>query len=146
GFRVVPFVTASSGQPFDITIGRDVNGDSIFNDRPAFASDLSRPSIMVTRFGTFDTAPLPGAAIIPRNFGAGPAQVNVNLRIMKPFVVRRHDTIRVDAVVTNLLNRVNAGPPVGSLGSPLFGQSIGLTNTVSSGANRQVHVQLQFLF
>ena len=57
---------------------------------------------------------------------------------MKPFVVRQHDTIRVDAVASNLLNYVNAGPPVGSLGSPLFGQSTGLAGTFSQSANRQV--------
>jgi len=29
--------------PFDITLGQDLNGDSIYNDRPAFASSLSNP-------------------------------------------------------------------------------------------------------
>jgi len=146
GMRLVPFITASSGQPFDITLGRDLNGDSIFNDRPAFATDLSRPSVVVTRFGAFDTLPVTGQPIIPRNLGISPAQVSVNLRITKPFVVRQHDTIRVDLVVSNLLNHVNAAPPVGSLSSPLFGQSTGLATTFSPSANRQVHAQLQFLF
>jgi hypothetical protein len=146
GFRIVPFVTATSGQPFDITVGRDLNGDSIFNDRPAFATDGSRPSVILTRFGAFDTAPLIGQTIIPHNFGAGPAQVSVNLRVMKPFVVHQHDTVRIDAVVSNLFNHVNAGLPVGNLSSPFFGQSIGLSNTLSGSANRQVHLQLQFLF
>jgi len=41
---------------------------------------------------------------------------------------------------------VNGGVPVGSLGSPLFGQSTGLAGTFSQSANRQVHLQLQFLF
>jgi hypothetical protein len=142
----VPFVTASSGQPFDITTGRDLNRDTIFNDRPAFAADVSRPSVVVTPLGAFDTAPQPGAAIIPRDFGQGPAQVSVNLRVMKPFVVHMHDTIRLDAVVSNLFNRVNAGTPIGNLSSPSFGQSIGLANPLTAGSNRQVHVQLQFLF
>src|SRR5205814_9920215 len=101
GFSVVPFVTASSGQPFDITLGRDLNHDSIFNDRPARATDLSRASVVQTRLGAFDTDPLPGAAIAPRNFGTGPAQASVNVRVMKPFVVRLHDTIRLDLVVSN---------------------------------------------
>ena len=70
----------------------------------------------------------------------------MNLRVMKPFVVRQHNTIRFDIVADNLLNHVNGGLPVGNLGSPRFGQSIGLSNPTSAGTNRQVHVQLQFLF
>ena len=35
--RISPFVIANSGAPFNITTGTDLNGDSFFNDRPAFA-------------------------------------------------------------------------------------------------------------
>jgi hypothetical protein len=59
GFRVSPFMVANSGAPFNITIGRDVNNDSLFNARPAFATDLSRPSVVETDFGAFDTSPTP---------------------------------------------------------------------------------------
>ncbi len=34
-FRLSPFLMASSGTPYNITTGQDLNGDSIFNDRPA---------------------------------------------------------------------------------------------------------------
>ena len=146
GVRLVPFITASSGQPFDITVGRDLNGDSIFNDRPAFATGSSRPSVVLTKFGAFDTAPIAGQAIVPRNFGTAPAQVSVNLRLTKPFPLGEHDTLRIDLVVSNLLNHVNAAPPVGNLSSPLFGQSTGLSSTFSPSANRQIHLQLQLLF
>jgi len=71
GLRISPFLRASSGRPFDIVVGRDLNGDSLFNDRPAFATDLARPSVVETAYGTFDTLPLPGASIIPRNYGDG---------------------------------------------------------------------------
>ena len=37
---------ATSGRPFNITVGRDLNGDTLFTDRPAFASDLSRGSVV----------------------------------------------------------------------------------------------------
>ncbi len=85
GLRFNPFIVASSGQPFNIIVGRDLNGDSIFNDRPAFATDLSRPSVVSTPFGVFDTNPLAGQTIIPRNFGAGPGQFTINLRLSKTF-------------------------------------------------------------
>ena len=37
GIRLSPFMMANSGSPFNITTGQDNNGDSIFNDRPAYA-------------------------------------------------------------------------------------------------------------
>src|SRR5579864_1395378 len=83
GFRVSPFMVFNSGAPFNITTGTDLNGDSIFNDRPAFATDLSRPSVVQTSFGAFDTSPIPGQTIIPANFGDGPSQFTLNLRLGK---------------------------------------------------------------
>ena len=78
-------MVANSGTPFNIFIGRDINGDSIFNERPAFATDLSRASVVHTGFGTFDTDPLSGQTIIPSNFGEGPAQFTLNMRVSKTF-------------------------------------------------------------
>lgn len=83
GFRISPFMVANAGAPFNITTGLDGNDDSIFNDRPAFATDLSRPSVVATNFGTFDTAPIAGQTIIPVNFGNSPAQFTLNLRLSK---------------------------------------------------------------
>jgi len=48
-FRLSPFLIAQSGVPFNITTGQDVNGDSIFNDRPAFASPQSLPQNVITK-------------------------------------------------------------------------------------------------
>src|SRR6185312_8599737 len=84
GVRLSPFITASSGAPFNFTTGQDLNGDSIFNDRPFFATGTG-PGIVVSRFGTFSTVPQPGAAVIPINYGEGPAQVSVNMRVSKTF-------------------------------------------------------------
>jgi hypothetical protein len=89
GFRISPFLIVASGRPFDILIGKDLNGDSLFNDRPAFATDLTRPSVVQTAYGTFDTLPLPGATIIPRNYGNGPGQFNLNMHLTKIFTFGR---------------------------------------------------------
>jgi hypothetical protein len=83
--RVSPFVIIRSGLPFNITTGRDTNGDTLFTERPAFATDLSRPSVRITPYGAFDLNPLPGQPIIPRNYGEGPAFYTVNLRLSKTF-------------------------------------------------------------
>jgi hypothetical protein len=83
--RLSPFIVAAAGAPFNITVGQDLNGDSIFNDRPTFATDLTRPSVVKTPYGNFDTSPLPGQQIIPINYGDGPTQFTVNLRLSKTF-------------------------------------------------------------
>lgn len=83
GFRVSPFLVANSGSPYNITTGTDVNGDFQFNDRPAFATDLSRPSVVQTSLGAFDTAPIAGQTIVPMNFGNGPGQFTLNMRLSK---------------------------------------------------------------
>jgi len=80
-----PLLIAQSGAPFNITTGLDNNADSLFIDRPAFATDLSRPSVKQTAFGNFDVAPLPGAQIIPRNYGYGPSYVSLNMRFARTF-------------------------------------------------------------
>lgn len=78
--RFSPFVIASSGSPFNITTGSDGNGDSLYTDRPSFATSSSiRP--ITTKFGVFDALPGPNAVIIPRNYGDGPGQFTVNLRV-----------------------------------------------------------------
>lgn len=83
GLRFSPFITARSGAPFNITTGRDVNGDTVFRERPAFATDLTKPGVVVTPFGAFDPNPAPGQRIIPRNYAEGPGYFSVNLRVSK---------------------------------------------------------------
>ena len=79
-----PFVTMSSGLPFNITTGSDFNGDSIFNARPAFANGAPcGGNIKCTPYGNFNIAPVAGAALIPYNYGNGPAQFSVNIRLSR---------------------------------------------------------------
>lgn len=85
GIGLFPLVIAQSGAPFNIITGLDTNADTIFLDRPAFATDLTRTSVRQTAFGNFDLLPLPGAQIIPRNYGQGPVYFSVNLRVAKTF-------------------------------------------------------------
>ncbi|HUE83073.1 MAG TPA: hemerythrin domain-containing protein [Pyrinomonadaceae bacterium] len=40
--RLSPFIVATSGRPFNIITGRDSNGDTLFTERPAFASASTR--------------------------------------------------------------------------------------------------------
>ncbi|HXI22993.1 MAG TPA: carboxypeptidase regulatory-like domain-containing protein [Pyrinomonadaceae bacterium] len=85
GLSFNPLLVITSGTPFNITIGRDLNGDVLFTDRPALATDLTKPGVIITKFGAFDTNPAAGATIIPRNYGQGPGAIISNLRISKTF-------------------------------------------------------------
>lgn len=85
GISLNTFMIANSGYPFNITIGRDLNGDTFFSERPAFATDLSKPGVIVTPLGAFDPNPVAGQTIIPRNFGRGPGFVSVNMNVGKTF-------------------------------------------------------------
>jgi hypothetical protein len=79
------FMSFSSHSYFNITTGADNNGDTIYNDRPAFATDLTRPSVVKTAFGNFDTAPIAGQTIIPVNYGNAPGVAYVGLHVNKGF-------------------------------------------------------------
>jgi hypothetical protein len=92
-FRLSPFLVASSGTPFNITVPNDLNGDSIFNDRPGLVSKTTCPAvkntsstIYCTPLGTFDEA---GASVsyplAPINYGTGPSHFVLNLRLTKTF-------------------------------------------------------------
>jgi hypothetical protein len=94
-FRLNPFMLISSGAPYDITLGQDLNGDSIFNDRPAFVSTMACPkvgpapgqptSVLCTPLGTFNTVLTAGETLIPVNSGTGPTLFTLNLRLSKTF-------------------------------------------------------------
>jgi Carboxypeptidase regulatory-like domain/TonB dependent receptor len=84
GFRFSPFLVAFSGPPFNITTSQDINDDSIFNDRPAYApAGQTGANIYQTKYGNFNTTPAQGEARIPVNLGQAPGQFTFNLRVSK---------------------------------------------------------------
>ena len=86
GFLLSPLMNFQSGTPFNITIGQDLIGSTIFNQRPSFAT-ASTPAadIVSTKYGAFNIDPAPGAPLIPVNFGQGPNSFVMNLRVTKTF-------------------------------------------------------------
>ena len=83
GVLMSAFVRATTGNRFNIITGRDTNGDALFTERPAVATDLAKPGVAVTSIGAFDPNPGPGQEIILRNYGRGPSHFNVNVRFGK---------------------------------------------------------------
>jgi hypothetical protein len=75
-----PFVIINSGEPYNLTTGQDNNGDSIFNDRPWFASNPNNAiCTSSTSFSTTESA----AGLVPVNNCTGPSDVTLNLRLSK---------------------------------------------------------------
>ena len=83
--RFSPFVIMQSGPPFDITAGSDLYGTTLFNGRPGIATDPHKPGVVETAYGLLDPNPTPDEKLLPRNFGRGPGQISVNLRVAKLF-------------------------------------------------------------
>ncbi len=168
GVELDPFLAVQSGAPFDITIGADNNGDTIFNDRPAFATDLTRASVVRTAFGNFDTSPIAGQSLIPRNFGTSPGLLWIDLRVSRDIhlgprpngnavaaaggtpdgKVERPWDLKFSVEAQNLTNHNNPGLPVGVLSSPYFGHSLSLANDYSplTASNRTILLGTSFTF
>jgi hypothetical protein len=87
GISLNPFVIVQSGRPFNITLGRDINGDTFNTERPSLApagiNCDDRANFKCTPFGNFKLTFAPGDVMIPRNFGEGPGSTTVNLRVSK---------------------------------------------------------------
>src|SRR5436190_5317444 len=163
GISLNLFTIATSGAPFNITTGRDTNGDTSFSERPAFATDLTKPGVVVTPLGAFDPNPSPGQQIIPRNFGRGPGFMSANLGVEKIFKlgkaiepkmppsspkttdanapqtpqpkppVQRPYTLGISMYASNIFNRTNKDVPVGNMASPYFLKSPGGSNNFVFG-------------
>ena len=83
GVRLSPLLTMESGAPFDITAGRDIYGDTLFNGRPGFATNASRPGVVQTSYGLLDPNPTAEERLVSRNYGRGPGAILFNLRVAK---------------------------------------------------------------
>ena len=168
--RVSPLISLQSGAPFDITTGSDLYGTTLFNARPGIASDPTRPGLIQTSYGLLDPNPIPGETLLSRNYGRGPGQMSVNLRIAKFFTfgterkaaqhgsgifsapAERQYTLSVSLAIRNLLNHTNPGPIIGNITSPLFGQANQMAGGVNgegfseNADNRRLEMQMRLAF
>ena len=85
GLRFSPLFVIDSGSPFNLTVGQDLYGTTLFNGRPGIATDSGRPGLVPTVYGLLDPNPIAGEAIVRRNDGRGPGIILLNLRITKVF-------------------------------------------------------------
>lgn len=135
GISLTSIFNAVSGSPFNITLGRDSNGDGLFTERPAFASGQeSTIPVVITPFGELNVDPKNGDEIIPRNFGLGPARYILDMNFSKTFAItmrnqaRRSYRLNLSARINNVLNKNNSANPVGQISSPSFLQPVSYIN------------------
>jgi hypothetical protein len=155
--RVSPLMTLQTGAPFDITTGNDLYGTTLLNSRPGLATNANRPGLVQTAYGLLDPNPIAGEQIIGRNYGRGPGQFSLNLRIAKtiplgpkvetksaavssppglrgifssPAATRRY-SLSISASIRNVVNYANAGPIIGNITSPLFGYANQMAGNVN---------------
>lgn len=167
GFDVNLFVGVRSHTFFNITTGSDNNGDTLYNDRPSFATAATpAASLRQTPWGNFDVTPQPGETIIPFNYGIAPGVAFTELSVQRDFHFGPRPPAKPDkdgkpgkpgdpryqlsvgGEVDNPLNHVNRAAPIGVLSSPDFGKSIALNSSFgpSSSANRAISLRVQFRF
>ncbi len=134
----------ASGTPFDITTGRDANGDGNFNDRPSpiFRSD---PRAIPTALGSFDATVVNGT--VGRNAGTNPPTATVDLNLSRTFVIggKRGERdggcqVAINGRASNLLNRTNVTGVQGVLTSPFFGAAN------DAGPARRIELGVRFSF
>lgn len=197
GFRLSPFMIFNSGSPYNVTVGQNLSGDSLFNDRPGFAPNVSGACLSPTQachylVPTQSNIPPP----IPINYLTGPNHFTLNLRLAKTFgfgpevgksgaqqgggpgggggprggggggggfgrgpgggggfgggapATSRRYSLTFSVNARNILNKVNAATPIGTLSSSSFGQSIALAGGPfsSAAANRKIELQAMFSF
>lgn len=135
---------SASGTPFDITTGRDNNGDGSFTDRPDVV-DASAPGALVTPFGTFDPAAVNGN--LPRNAGTNSAIIRFDVGLSRTFIVGRRSAatenqykLTFNAHARNVFNRTNLYDINGVLASPFFGRA----NTAAPARRIELGVRFSF--
>jgi hypothetical protein len=115
GIRFNPMLTANSGPPFNITVGHDVYGDTLFNGRPGFATNPNKLGVVQTPYGLLDPNPTSDQRLITRNLGRGPGQIMLNMRVGRTF---RFGVVREGAAGANTGGSVGGTGGGDSRGTP----------------------------
>jgi hypothetical protein len=133
---------ARNGQPYNVAIGTDVNGDGNFNDRPTYAA-ASGPGVYSTRFGLLTTNTVNGD--VPRNLGSMPDTLHLDGNLTRIFTLNPGDkdhprTFTFNARSSNLVNHTN----VTAVNTILSSSTLGAPLTAETA--RRVELGIRFAF
>jgi hypothetical protein len=142
--RLSASLNAASGTPFNITTGRDNNGDGNFNDRPdvSFSTDSQA---FATIFGFLNPNVIGGS--LRRNAGTNSPTATLDLNLSRVFVVGKRTNegegrykLTFNIRAANALNRANLLGTNSILSSPLFGRP------TTANPARRIEFGLRFNF
>jgi hypothetical protein len=129
GLRLSALLRAESGSPYEITTGRDDNGDAVANDRPAGIGrnqgrgqgivDLGLRGSWTVAFGERKTPATPGG---PRLVRFDPSSDDAPPEMGLPGDEAKRFRVTVYAHAFNLLDRTNPTAFNGVFGAAAFGQ------------------------
>jgi hypothetical protein len=133
---------ARGGQPYNIAIGTDVNGDGDFHDRPSYAF-TSGAGVYSTRFGLLTSNTVNGN--VPRNLGTMPATLHLDANLSRVFRLNPGDkdhprSFTVNARSANLVNHTN----VTAVNTILSSSTLGAALTAEIA--RRVELGVRFAF
>jgi hypothetical protein len=157
GWALSGFFTWRSGEPINVTLGRDIDDDgNAVRDRPALATGslgdlyargrfdktvrLLPQAEALTRFVVPTDVTDPRAVIERNQFTSAPVQT-YDVSLLKRIGWTERVAASLEANAFNVFNRANFARPGGALSSPLFGVA---TRTVTP--SRQLQFGLKIVF
>jgi len=144
-------IQLSSGNPFQVTTGRDASLTGVNYDRPnvtgiPYRASYTNKTDKINRFFNTSafTANLPGTyGNAGRNIISGPGLANVNLSLVKSIPITEHfGTVQFRAEFFNALNHANFGQPDGNLSNA--STSFGKITTAGDPRIMQFALRYQF--
>jgi hypothetical protein len=160
GFSLRGIFTYRTGEPFNVTLGSDVNDDgSVANDYPRLLGSNSLSALYAPSGGerTQYLIPQLGAAAIlgnpavvtdpfdniGRNALRSPDVLLYDLSLAKRIPLRERLHLNFEVNAFNLFNRANFAAPIATLSSATFGQ---VTATRAGTTPRQIQLGLRLSF
>jgi len=137
GFQTSGVVRYQSDLPFNVTAGRDLNRDSLGNDRPPGITALTGcRGVDLDEVNSYRTLNARGAV----GEVTCPDFLALDVVLMKEFALTRDLKLEGLVQVFNIFNRANYFPAEGNALSALFGQSVQVSDP------RQIELAIRFRF
>ncbi|MBC7924214.1 MAG: hypothetical protein H7039_01015 [Bryobacteraceae bacterium] len=135
GWEVTGIITARSGSPFNVGIGRDVanTGARSISQRPnvigdAYSGAQNAPDLWITKSAFVEPSPFTFGNL-GRNRYIGPGFFQMDFGGYKNFNIAERLLLQFRGEVFNVTNRANFGNPDSNFDSGTFGRITGLTGS-----------------
>jgi hypothetical protein len=146
GWEIAPLIHVSSGQPLNVTVGKDNSLTGLGNDRPNLAladtratnpicNNGSTPCVQFLNPAAFTANPLGTFGNLGRNAVRGPGSVNFDAAISRQFKFKERYSLQVRMDAFNVFNHTNFAGAISPAGT-VTGYSTLSTSMASSTFGR----------